>query len=220
VFWKHPNTRLHDLGLPRNVPSLWDDHLTQIPVTVFEREDRLQGLPRIFAPIRSVRKIDVDWLTTEDEMRAAFDAAVDARIPVIVVFLHSFSFMVPAADKGPRTDHGSIRMFRAILDHVARRELPVVTMRDLSGSARALTPAGMYSDVVPVVAVSVDAPHYAWRRLKRASAASLYSTAGGAILVAAAALVVLQRRRGIARQRRRRGGTAVEPAMTAGGRVR
>ena len=39
VFWKHPNTRLHDLGLPRNVPSLWDDHLTQIPVTVFEREN-------------------------------------------------------------------------------------------------------------------------------------------------------------------------------------
>jgi peptidoglycan/xylan/chitin deacetylase (PgdA/CDA1 family) len=220
VFWRHPKTLLDDLGMRRNVPSVWDGRLVQIPVTVFEREDRPFGLSRVLEPIRSVRKIDADWLTSEAEMRGAIDAAVDAEFPVIVVFLHSFSFIHSRTERGLRMDRDAAQMFEAILDHIARRNLPVVTMRDLAQTGRTLA-ATSPPDAVPVVPVSVDIPRYVWRRYK-ADPRDVYAAGAGLAILCLAAFLPA-RRLAIAVRRKRRSAAAtatISGATVTEGRVR
>ena len=170
LFWRNPDSRLDGLGLPRNLPGR-HGRLVQIPVTVYEREDRPDLFSSRFAPVRVVRKIDPDWFINEAEMRSAIDAAVDAQFPVIVVFLHSFSFMKPGADGQPVANRHSIDLFRAILDHVEARNLPVATMRELA--AREFPSPSVEKDVVPRVAVSMDLTRYVWSRIKAADRVTL-----------------------------------------------
>ncbi len=196
MFWKEPNSRLNQLGLPRNLPS-HHDHVAQIPVTVYERDDRPSVLPGLFAPVTTVRKIDPDWFIDADEMRAAVDGVVDADIPVMVVFLHSFSFLTDQrSGDGRLANHHSITLFRDLLDHIARKGLPASTMRDL-----ALAPpesiASIASDIVPRVTVRVDVPHYLWRLARSEGGPRLALTAVllAGLATAAMAVVIAVRRR-------------------------
>jgi peptidoglycan/xylan/chitin deacetylase (PgdA/CDA1 family) len=184
-FWTNPKSRLDGLGLPRNLPAR-HGRLAEIPVTVYYRDDQPHLFGGAVAPGRVVRKIDVDWVTNEDEMRQSIDAAVAADLPVLVFFLHSFSFMNRRSDGTALADRHSIDMFRAMLDHVARKQLPVVTMRDLA--ARELPLPSAAGDVIPSVTVRVDIPRYLWRRLKAADALSL--TGIGLVLLSAIAVVL------------------------------
>jgi hypothetical protein len=192
-FWQHANTRLDDLGLPRNFPSQ-RGRLTEIPVTAYVREDRPALFGAFFAPVEAVRKIDPNWIVNDDEMRSAVDAVVGSGSPVLVVMLHSFSFMASHAEEGgPRADGHALSEFRAIVDYVAEKHLPVVTMRQLAGEPLD-TPIATHADVVPRVPVSVDVSRYLWHRAK-GSARTLVPAAGGAIFFAAVLLVVVRHRR-------------------------
>ena len=187
-FWQYPTTRLDGLGLPRNTPST-HRHVTEIPVTVYFRDDTPSLFARLLPPVSSVRKIDPNWLTSADEMRTAVDQVVAARLPVLVLFLHSFSFMTADRDKGPQLDAHALQMFRATLDYVSQLGLQVATMRELA----AAVPTGTdVKDAVPHVAVPVDALHYAWRKSKALPRGKIGI---GFALVAAAAAVLLLRRR-------------------------
>ena len=106
--------------------------VVEIPVTVYQHDERPRFLGSVFAPVTAVRKIDPNWFADAAEMRAAIDAAVAAELPIIVVFLHSFSFMTRTTDGAPVADQRSIDMFRALLDHVEQKGATVVTMRDLA----------------------------------------------------------------------------------------
>ena len=193
LFWKDPDSRLDGLGLPRNLPA-WHGRVAEIPVTVYEREDRSPMFGAALAPVTVLRKIDANWFINENEVRDAIDAAVASDIPVLVVFLHSFSFMGAPTGGGPVADQHAMDMFRAILDHVARTGLPVVTMRELA-EARQLPASASGRDIVPHVAVSVDLPHYVWRRAKAAGGIILGFGVGIPLLAAGAAIGLLRRGR-------------------------
>jgi hypothetical protein len=167
VFWKYPASRLDGIGLSRNLPSRHGE-LTEIPVTVYERLDRPSVLGRVLPPVTVVRKIDPNWFTTAAEVRDAIDAVVAADIPVLVVFLHSYSFMAGQGSAGkPLADHHAIAMFQAIVDQVAARKLPVVTMRDLAEEEPPQTATSSPSlDVVPRVTTTVELSRYVWRGMK------------------------------------------------------
>jgi peptidoglycan/xylan/chitin deacetylase (PgdA/CDA1 family) len=206
VFWKHPNSRLDALGLPRNLPARYGQVL-QIPVTVYLREDRPKLAGSIVAPVSVVRKLDADWFSNAAEMRSAIDASIAADLPVLVVFLHSFSFMKTGADGKPVPNRQSIEMFRAMLDHLGHRNVPVVTMRELA--VRDLPIPSRGTDVVPSVTVRVDLLRYVWRRMKYTDDASSVGLGGGIALVCAgAALVVARQRRATGRKRRAMPGEA------------
>ena len=205
VFWQHPNTRLDGIGLPRNQPGQYR-RVRQIPVTAYQREDRPALLGRFVSPAVSTRKIDPDWFVTADEARQAIDAVIAADVPVIVVFMHSFSLMTESADGGrPHSRPHSREMFQVIVDHIARKKLRVATMRDLAGERTGPVATGR-ADIVPRVTVPVDPSRYLWRRIKVLDRTSLT-----AATAAAFALAVL----GLAGVRRRRAGRARVEALAA-----
>lgn len=172
LFWEHPWSHLNGLGLPRNLPSTWGQ-LIQIPVTVYQREGRPALFADFLSPATSIRKIDPNWFLNKEEAISAIDAVIDADLPLLVVFLHSFSFMegqgdggVPLADRHPRD------LFRAILDHIAEKRLPVMTMRDLAES-ETLPAISPDRDVIPRVTVRMDLHRYFLYRLKTAGTGAL-----------------------------------------------
>jgi peptidoglycan/xylan/chitin deacetylase (PgdA/CDA1 family) len=187
-FWQHPGGRLGSVGLARNLPS--HAGVREIPVTVYERAERPALLSGV-APLVSIRKLDPDWFRNSVEARAALDGLVAARVPVLVVFLHSFSFISAARQGGPflSNDH-SKAMFRVVLDYVQANRLPVVTMRDILEHNLLASPSS-HSDTVPRVNLQIGLTEYARYRAGRRSLLVL----GGAGLVAvlAAALRALAR---------------------------
>jgi peptidoglycan/xylan/chitin deacetylase (PgdA/CDA1 family) len=197
LFWAYPGNKLQGLGLPRNFPGRYG-RVTQIPVSVYERQDRPRYVQNLVAPVGVIRKIDPDWLVNADEARTAIDELIAMDVPVVVVFLHSFSLMTKEADgRAPAADRHSFDMFRAILDHVTERRLRVTTLRDLPASTVDVqrSPA---NDGIPAVSVAIDWPTYAWRRAKTTNRWSLAAAAGLPVLCAVAFVVV--RRRGAARR--------------------
>jgi peptidoglycan/xylan/chitin deacetylase (PgdA/CDA1 family) len=211
VFWKDPNSRLDGLGLPRNLPAP-HGRLTEIPVTVYERVDRPRILGAALSPLTVVRKIDPNWFVNADEVKAAIDAAVGSDLPVLVVFLHSFSFLAgPTAGGPPLADRHAMDMFRVILDNVARKDLPVVTMRELAhrGLPPLLSPD---RDVVPQVTVPVDLHRYAWHRVRASVGLSLTIGVGVTLLSAGAVLVLARRRKATWRMVPKPGAGGASPA--------
>ena len=149
-------------------PTISLGQLIQIPVTVYQREGRPALFADFFSPATSIRKIDPNWFLNKEEAISAIDAVIDADLPFLVVFLHSFSFMEGQGDGGvPLADRHSRDLFRAILDHIAEKRLPVMTMRDLAESAPlpAISPD---RDIIPRVTVRMDLHRYFLYRLKTA----------------------------------------------------
>jgi hypothetical protein len=190
LFWRYPECRLDPLGLARNLPSRYRG-VAEIPVTVYERADRPSIGATLLPAAAVVRKLDPNWLSGVEEMHVAFEAVVAADVPVIVVFLHSFSFMSGEVAH-PRLDGGALAIFRAMLDEVARRGLTTTTMRELSkDDATAL--AAARNDVVPQVPVRVDAVHYVWR-LVRTSSRVAQATGLACVALALACTLAIRRR--------------------------
>jgi peptidoglycan/xylan/chitin deacetylase (PgdA/CDA1 family) len=191
VFWQHPESRLDTAGLSRNVPSRHGE-LTEIPVTVYERHDRPRFLGAVLPPVTVVRKIDPNWFINAAEARDAIDAVLAADIPVLVVFLHSYSFMAGQSAAGrPLIDQHAVEMFRAIVDELAARKLPVVTMRELAEQKPSL--ASISRDVVPGVSTTADLSRYIWRGMK---GRRLLLLAALSVALAIAGTVVVTVRRG------------------------
>ena len=196
-FWTYPASRLDGLGLPRNLPG-WHGSLLEIPVTVHQRDAVPRLFGEAFAPVTSTSKIDPNWFVSEDEMRSAIDAEVAADIPVLVVFLHSFSFLGKATDGAPSPDRTAMKMFRAMLDHIGRKNLQVVTMRALARQGLALRSSGR-EDFVPRVKVPIDLSQYAWHRARAIGRVSLSVGVGLALLLLSAWFVLAGRRKATGR---------------------
>lgn len=188
LFWGHPESRLTELGLPRNLPSSWGK-LLQIPVTVYERKERPRLFSGVAPALSSIRKIDVNWFVDEQEAKAAIDAVVDADLPFLVVFLHSFTFLTGRTNDGvPVANRQAQAIFSAILDRIAEKHLRVVTMHDLAAGNREIS-AHQGADVVPVVDVQVSVPRYLWHAWRTREASVLIAI--GAALISIFVLAAL-----------------------------
>jgi hypothetical protein len=213
LLWQYPENRLGALGLPRNLPSRYGG-VVEIPVTAYQREYRPRDIGRTLGPVTAVRKIDPNWFIDAHEAQSAIDGVLAANVPVLVVFLHSFSFMTaPAGGGAPVADRHAIDMFRLILDQVASHGLSVVTMRDLAEDMPVV--GSSEPDVVPRVAVSVDFRHYVWHLVRAFDGVSLTICLGLALLCAAA-LLGLARRRSAAEGRAGQAGAAIAARTGAG----
>jgi peptidoglycan/xylan/chitin deacetylase (PgdA/CDA1 family) len=194
LFWEHPHCRLIDLGLPRNLPSLRGP-LIEIPVTVYQREERPELFDNILAPVTSVRKIDADWFYDKDEAKAAIDGIVEADLPFLVIFLHSFSFIEGQRDgRVPVEDRHTRDIFGAILDRISQRRLKVVTMRDLAAS-EVVTATSQDQDVLPRVPVHTGLPRYLWHRQRVVGTGTLAIGVVVLFIIGTAVLIAVQRQR-------------------------
>lgn len=202
MFWGHPWSHLNGLGIPRNLPSS-TDHVAQIPVTVYQREDRPRLIGGFLSPVTSIRKIDPDWFLNKEEALSAIDAVVKADLPFLVVFLHSFSFIKNQGDKSVLTaDRTSLDIFHAMLDHIAERHLPVVTMRDLAESLDSLPTTSLDQDIIPQVTVCVGLHRYLWYRFKTTGTGALAAIGFAVLTLVVGGIVLL-----IALRRRRLAGS-------------
>jgi peptidoglycan/xylan/chitin deacetylase (PgdA/CDA1 family) len=192
-FWGNPGHRLDGLGLLRNFPSTLGS-LTEIPVSVYVREERPQFLNNLFAPVATVRKIDADWFIDEQEARSAIDAIAEAAPPVIVVFLHGFSLMAEQSGDGvPKADGHSRDILLAILDRVKEKRLEVVTMRDIAEWKTIAAPSPD-QDIVPRVTVRVGLHRYLWHRLRAEGTGAMVASAVLLTFVFGAAGLIAARR--------------------------
>jgi hypothetical protein len=117
----------------------------------------------------SIRKIDPNWFADPNEATAAIDALAHEDVPLLVVFLHSFSLMKEGGEEGrPVLNRRSRDIFRAILVSVAEKRLPVMSMRDLTES-KTVRVMGQYADVIPRVGISVGLHYYLWHRFRAAA---------------------------------------------------
>jgi len=213
LLWRYPENRLGGLGLARNLPSR-SAGVVEIPVTAYERGDAPRSLGRVLGPVTAIRKIDPNWFVDADEARSAIGSVLAANVPVLVVFLHSFSFMNAAAGSGPAVaDRHAMEMFNVIVDQVASRGLRVVTMREL---AEGLTPMPASDhDIVPRVAVPVDLSRYLWHRVKGSGGLS-WSVAAAIVSLCAWPMFVVARRRQAKKRTARESGPRGTSAALSG----
>ncbi len=175
LLWGHPSCRLTGLGLPRNLPSRWDGIL-EVPVTVLRQLEYPDWFGDSLAPVSALRKIDVNWLTGPQEARAALDAAVQARVPIVVVFLHSFSLMLATPSSGEPVEDAVARAnLEALLDHAKELGVPAVSMAQLASESTGEGHAAA-TDPLPVVRIDSSLPRYLWHRGKAARGGGLQAT--------------------------------------------
>lgn len=192
LFLHHPHSHLNDLGLPSNVPSMIGS-VMEIPVTVYERLERPAIGGRLLPAHAAIGKLDVDSIASTDEAVAAFDAVVEADPPLIVLFLHSFSFLTlteAEANTGP-ADTQSIEIYRTLLDRIAAHGLTVVTSREVV-MQRDLAPMNA-PDAVPAVELTIPFPKYAVRMARSRPIACAFGA--GFMLLMLSGLIVAWRRR-------------------------
>jgi peptidoglycan/xylan/chitin deacetylase (PgdA/CDA1 family) len=194
LFFGEPASRLNGLGLPNNLPSVIDG-ITEIPVSVYQREERPTGLGMWVPPLISVRKIDVNSLINEQEARSALAAAVRAEVPYVIVFLHSFSLIYQPGANGaaPRADDKARRVFETLLRERAAAGLPTTTMSALVTAPDVVTPGRR--DSFPQVSVTVPVWRYLWHA-RHARFGILFLAAAAAIFAALLAFGVARMRVG------------------------
>lgn len=205
LFWGNPRSRLNGLGLPRNLPQERDDVL-ELPVSVYVRREVPRHFGGLLSPLNSVRKVDSDWFLDTREATAAMDALVEARLPVLVLFLHSASFLSDEPVRPPRANERSRVIFEAMLDHALALGLPVQSARALAAQGMNLVPGGIV-DAVPVVRVEVPPARYAAHRLRAAGPAPL-AAAAAVLALALLAALAWRRRPGVRGAARGRAGEA------------
>lgn len=193
LFLKHPHSMLNTLGLPSNLPSTIGA-ITEIPITVYQRQERPAIFGTLALPHEAIGKVDVDSIQSKLELTSAIDAMIDADLPFIVVFLHSFSFIAAPDDESgaPRSDPLSISIFSTLLDIISEKKLHVATTRELAEHRDTIGFDG--NDIVPDVAITIPAPKYIVRMMRSHPAASVLAgalamlIAGGAVFFGRAQL--------------------------------
>jgi peptidoglycan/xylan/chitin deacetylase (PgdA/CDA1 family) len=194
LFFRNPQSRLNGLGLPNNVPSIVGG-ITEIPVSVYQRDEHPAGLVGWAPPFSSIRKIDVNSLIDEREARLALTAAVNADFPYVLVFLHSFSLIGKpgVGGAGPAADRKARRVFETLLSEIAAARYPTTTVSALASRFDIVIPGRR--DGLPHVMVTVPAWKYLWHTLHARFAAPLLAVAGVmfAALVAFGAVWVISR---------------------------
>ncbi len=160
----HAHCRLTVPPLKRNLPARSGD-VIEVPVTVFLQAESPAWLTNHLAPVTTLRKIDVNWLADERQSRAAIDAAVSADLPVIVIFLHSFSLLRADPGGGPPVADAVARAnLDALLDEIQAQQLQVVSARDIAAHGATLIRSDA-PDLTPTLRRETGMLRYLWHRL-------------------------------------------------------
>lgn len=188
-FLDHPNSRLADAGLLNNLPSL-SGQVTEIPVTVYTRQERPRLLGRLAPALSSVRKLDPNWFIDEAEALAAIDATLATGAPYLIFFLHSYSLMTEDSTEDRMTHNSRAEtIFASMLDHVMSEGLEVMTFRQLSNAPVVISPGAR--DAVPdVITTTAD-----WNYLAHALGRERLLLLGGSVALALLGLAYLMYRR-------------------------
>ncbi len=177
-FLDHPNSRLADATLLNNLPSR-SGQVTEVPVTVYARQERPWLLGRLAPALSSVRKLDPNWFVDETEAQAAIDATMSTDAPYLIFFLHSYSLMTEDSTEDRMTHNSRAEaIFASMLDHVMAEGLEVRTFRQLAEAPILISP-GARDEVPAVVTTTAD-----WNYLAHALGRERLLLLGGSVALA------------------------------------
>lgn len=130
-YYSHPWCKLNTKKqlLKKNNYSKWEN-VVQVPVNVFLLDDVPQLLPDL-RPITYVTKYDINPYVSTETLYKAIDNAIEKDFDVIVLFLHSFSFISCKDNHNFYPDLETIKKFDNVLHYIKSRELQIVTFRDI-----------------------------------------------------------------------------------------
>jgi len=112
---------------PFKSEGVWEIPVTVVPEPVEKLGFRFPAWTRHF--LRNYQKLDVNCMTAPQFCRSVME--VRDRIPYIVAFLHSFSF-VRRESNGPVPDDTAITAFLALLHLAAKEKMPTVTFEHVA----------------------------------------------------------------------------------------
>lgn len=127
-FFRRENCKL---SFPNsNEPSI-KHGVVEVPVTTVKVPIIKKGFrfPQWTIPIwRLYYKLDVNAMSGEELCRAVL--SLKGKVPYIVTFLHSFSFVKRTAD-GFAVDEKSVNSFKSLLSMLEKKNIPVITLDDV-----------------------------------------------------------------------------------------
>jgi hypothetical protein len=164
LFFGNTNCKLNGLGLRRNGPSMYGP-VSELPVTTFQKDAYPPLFGTILRPISSVRKYDINWFADPGEAIQALDRLLSLEGDVLILFLHSYSFIKSRGSTGHMVaDVDAIRIFETILEYVEKKHLTVTTFRDLDGRRDQPRWYLKSSDTVPCVNTQIGLVRYVMKR--------------------------------------------------------
>ncbi|MCD6322824.1 MAG: polysaccharide deacetylase family protein [Clostridiales bacterium] len=160
-FYKFPLCRVSDPSLAinavRKISGIWE-----VPVTLFRRLETPKHNWLHLKPVIRYRKIDIDWASYDDLKSSLLQIKKDKHLKIIVLFLHSFSFL---SDNGKAADIVDIRKFDKILSFISNDPgMKVITCNEIEDIVHSPDFNGMNKDFVPEVHAYISYPKYFVRR--------------------------------------------------------
>lgn len=122
--YKYPTCLLQDLDLKKNFISI-STGVYQIPVNVFYLERYAKWL-NFLRPFNVIVKYDIDSIDSETMIKA-IDKGIEHQFDVIVLFLHSYSFINEYTEDNKVPDIVDIQEFDDVLDYIKKKGLEIVT---------------------------------------------------------------------------------------------
>ncbi|PIX85204.1 MAG: hypothetical protein COZ32_09760 [Nitrospirae bacterium CG_4_10_14_3_um_filter_53_41] len=186
--YAYPTCLLQNLGLKRNYISVSHD-VYEIPVNVFSLERSAPGLG-FLAPLRGIAKYDIDSVDAGTLMQA-IDKGIEGRFDVIVLFLHSPSFIREYTEKRHVPDVVDMDEFDAVLNYIEKRGLRVMTFRSYISETRWDQVALQSSDPLPVVHTKINALKFLGKKagLNNGNVRQVITITAGVVLILLIVLV-------------------------------
>jgi hypothetical protein len=138
--------------------------LLEFPVTIYQKNCYARPFGWQLRPQVAIKKYDVDWFGSADEARQALDEARLLGLRVLILFLHSYSFMDGKGGTGERLpDSKALETFDAVLGYIDQKNLKVATFRDLAERRVELDDLTREKDVIPQIGADIGLAEYAVR---------------------------------------------------------
>ncbi len=152
-FYLYPTCSLQNLDLKKNVISM-SNGVNQIPVNVFYLERYGKWL-NFLEPLKGVVKYDIDSIDSETMIKA-IDKGIEHHFDVIVLFLHSFTFIREYSEENKVADIVDIREFNDVLEYITKRELEIVTFNSLIHQINQNELTLGSTDFIPIVSAEIS----------------------------------------------------------------
>jgi hypothetical protein len=165
LFIASPNSKISTLDLSKNTLSLYGP-LYEFPVTVYKKKEYPPYFVNKISPIERIRKYDVNSFVDETEGRKAMQEILNMKLDFIILFLHSFSFIKEYDVPGKmEVDKNALKIFNYVLDFINRKQLGVLTFRDIKNNKIELEQFLNTTDTIPDVSINISAVQYMRKRI-------------------------------------------------------
>ena len=191
------NSKIRKLNFKKNTLSMYGD-LYEFPVTVYKLYESPFFLKDNVKPVSVMSKYDVDFFHNEIETEKALREALELKMDIIILFLHSFSFIKAYDDsENMKSDVTALKVFEYMLEFIRNKKLKVLSFRNIKDSNIELEKYLKRPDTIPEISMQISTLQYLRKRIgiNRRNYKTYALITGAAILLILIGVAALKRRR-------------------------